>query len=253
MNIVLFTDSELTLGVAPDDRRVVHVRKVLSIPDGQLFAAGVVNGMRGNAKFGIETDGRLRVEFEPTQPASELYPMDVVVGISRPQTCRFVLRALTSLGVRSIEFVLTEKGERSYASSQLWSSGEYLEIVSAAVSQAFETKLPEVRFDRTLTDVVTGGKEHSQPGTFKCCLDNYEASTSLASTISDDAAASCLLIGPERGWSDTERQLIREQGFLMTSIGQRVLRVETASIAAVSTLLARKYWATELGTLSTRS
>jgi 16S rRNA (uracil1498-N3)-methyltransferase len=253
MNIVLFTDSELALGVDSDDHRVTHVRNVLSIPDGQLFEAGVVNGMRGKAKFGIETAGRLRVEFEATQPASELYPVDVVVGISRPQTCRFVLRALTSLGVRSIEFVLTETGEQSYASSQLWSSGEYLEIVSAAVSQAFETKLPEVRFHRTLADVVTGCKEHSQPGNLKFCLDNYEATTSLASTISNDGTASCLLIGPERGWSDRERHFIREQGFLMTSIGQRVLRVETAAIAAVSILLAKKFWASELGTLSTRS
>ncbi|MFT7641301.1 MAG: 16S rRNA (uracil1498-N3)-methyltransferase [Pirellulaceae bacterium] len=252
MNIILFTESELSQGIEPDDGRVAHVRQVLSIGDGQLFDAGVINGMRGKAKFGSETEGRLPIEFESTGPASDLYPVDVVVGISRPQTCRFVLRSLASLGVRSIEFVLTDSGERSYASSQLWTSGEYHEIVTAAVSQSFETKFPAVRFDRTLADAIATDHKYADPQRAKICLDNYEATTSLATTISRDETATCLLIGAERGWSDRERRLIREQGFVMACMGGRVLRVETAAVAAVSTLLANKFWHSESGTLSTR-
>ncbi|MGB7327453.1 MAG: RsmE family RNA methyltransferase [Rubripirellula sp.] len=252
MNIVLFTEEECVRGVLPDDHRVTHVRTVLSIADGQCFDAGVIDGMRGKAKFGAETGGRLPVSFDTMEPASELYPVDVVVGFSRPQTCRFVLRSLASLGVRSIEFVLTETGERSYASSQLWSSGEYLEIVTSAVSQAFETSLPSVRFDRTLTEAITDDAATAVASPTKICLDNYEATCSLSSAIAPSRTSTCLLVGSERGWSDRERIAIRKQGFVMASIGGRVLRVETATVAAVSTLLALTCWPSETGTLSTR-
>ena len=261
MNIVLFEESELQSAFSANDPRVIHVREVLSIGDGQLFDAGIINGMRGKACFRSKAsatdDETIIVEFEATAAASPLYNIDVVIGMSRPQTCRFVLRSLATLGVRSIEFAATEKGQRSYASSQLWTSGEHLEIVKTAVAQSFETNLPSVRSNRTLAAAV---ETHASGNVAKICLDNYEATCSLADAEknrSPDATnkptVTCLLIGPERGWSEGERKLILASGFTLASIGSRVLRVETAAVAAVSVLLANKFWIGESGTSSTRS
>jgi RsmE family RNA methyltransferase len=293
MNIVLFTEPELVEGIVANDQRVCHVRDVLSISDGDPFDAGVINGVRGKAAFQAGVGDRVKILFKPTEPASPLYPVDVMIGMSRPQSCRFVLRSLATLGVRSIEFVLTEKGERSYATSQLWTSGEYLGIVTAAVAQAFETNLPAVKFDRTLADAleslgpIDAGEEIAGARSARICLDNYESTTSLVSAIAAplpgkplpveimpaerlttecllgetaskgmteicDRPPTCLLIGSERGWSDDERREIRERGFVMASMGPRVLRVETASVAAVATLLANCFWDREAGTASTR-
>jgi len=252
MNIVLFTDQERALGVQASDPRVEHVRHVLGLADGQWFDAGVINGDRGKAKFALESEGRIQIQFQSMQAVPELYPVDVVVGLSRPQTCRFLLRSLASLGVRSIEFVVTDSGQRSYASSQLWTSGEYLQIVTSAVSQAFETKLPAIRFDRTLSEAAKAWGGGSGVPTAKICLDNYEATTSLGLAIGGETMSACLFIGSERGWSDGERMLIREHGFVMSSLGRRVLRVETAAVAAVSAVLANTFWKTELGTVSSR-
>jgi RsmE family RNA methyltransferase len=41
-----------------------------------------------------------------------------------------------------------------------------------------------------------------------------------------------LAIGPERGWSDRERKLLEDSGFLRLSLGERALRTETACVAA---------------------
>jgi RsmE family RNA methyltransferase len=41
-----------------------------------------------------------------------------------------------------------------------------------------------------------------------------------------------LAIGPERGWSDRERDLLEDSGFLRMSLGRRALRTETACVAA---------------------
>jgi RsmE family RNA methyltransferase len=51
-----------------------------------------------------------------------------------------------------------------------------------------------------------------------------------------------LAIGPERGWSTQERDFLRANGFSLCHMGQRVLRVETAVVAAVGAI-SPAYWA----------
>ena len=48
-----------------------------------------------------------------------------------------------------------------------------------------------------------------------------------------------VLIGPEGGWTPDEQRLAQEQGFLPLTLGPRILRAETATIAALSILQSR--------------
>jgi RsmE family RNA methyltransferase len=68
-------------------------------------------------------------------------------------------------------------------------------------------------------------------------LDLYEASEPLGRIAL--AAPVVLAFGPERGWSDSERDRLRDHGFTLAHLGSRVLRVETAVVAAVSVVKAR--------------
>jgi 16S rRNA (uracil1498-N3)-methyltransferase len=54
--------------------------------------------------------------------------------------------------------------------------------------------------------------------------------------LSDDTEKVVLAIGPEGGWSDSERDAFSEAGFLRVCMGRNVLRAETASLAAISAL-----------------
>ena len=65
----------------------------------------------------------------------------LVVGLPRPQTARDVLRDATTLGVAALHFVLTEKGDPSYAQSTLWSSGEWRRHVGLGLEQAVSNTL----------------------------------------------------------------------------------------------------------------
>ncbi|MBP7483295.1 MAG: RsmE family RNA methyltransferase, partial [Lacunisphaera sp.] len=51
-----------------------------------------------------------------------------------------------------------------------------------------------------------------------------------------------LALGAERGWSAAERTLLRASGFTFTHLGERVLRTETACIAALTLLKAKLGW-----------
>jgi 16S rRNA (uracil1498-N3)-methyltransferase len=48
-----------------------------------------------------------------------------------------------------------------------------------------------------------------------------------------------LLVGPEGGWAQDEQRLAQEQGFIPLTLGPRILRAETAAIAALSILQSR--------------
>jgi len=55
-------------------------------------------------------------------------------------------------------------------------------------------------------------------------------------------AAVVLALGPERGWSPAERDLLRSEGFALAHLGPRVLRAETAAVAAVAIVKSRLGW-----------
>ena len=67
-------------------------------------------------------------------------------------------------------------------------------------------------------------------------MDNYEALGKLEPCGVEESESIFLAVGAERGWSGDERNQLRENGFTLKHLGQRVLRVETAVVAALGIL-----------------
>lgn len=236
MNIILFTAPEVQLPLPAQDPRTRHILKVLRRQPGDTFDVGLINGPRGKATLDrVREDGALVLSFSwgvhPAPPA----PIHLVVGLPRPQTARDILREATALGVTAMDFVPTERGEPSYASSSLWRSREWEAHLIAGASQAFTTHLPQVRHGLTLAEVACS----LRPGDVRIGLDNYEAGQALGQADIPRDARVILAVGSERGWTDRERQLLRENGFQMVHLGERVLRTETACLAAIAIVKAK--------------
>jgi len=233
MNIALFRQNEVD-GVLPiNDVRAQHVLNVLKRGVGESFDAGLVNGPRGKAIVTGISDSEMTLDFEWGEMPPELHPIDLLVGLSRPQTNRKVLQEATALGVRSIRFMTTERGEPSYASSKLWTTGEWERHVLAGVEQAFDTRVPEVSFGMSLEDAIS----EVSADTAKFALDNYEGTSNLGEAAKGKQSFA-LAIGSERGWTSGERALLRNSGYQLVDLGERPLRTETAVVAGVSVCLA---------------
>ncbi len=228
MNLILFEASETGRLLPLDDPRARHILKVLHREPGDTFEAGLIDGPRCKATLVAIDDAGLKLSFEPGAMPSPLAPITLIVGLPRPQTARKLLEEATTLGVEALHFVACERGEASYRQSKLWSTGEWRRHVIAGAEQAFSTLLPDVSFDLSLTEAV----EAVVPGYCKVALDNYEAASALGSMRVE--APVVLALGPERGWSAAERDLLRDHGFELAHLGERVLRVETACVAALS-------------------
>ena len=66
-------------------------------------------------------------------------------------------------------------------------------------------------------------------------MDNYEAVGKLGLVV-EESESIFLAVGAERGWSGDERNQLRENGFTLKHLGKRILRVETAVVAALGIL-----------------
>lgn len=245
LNLILFEPHELDSPLPRGDRRAAHIIDVLRRRAGETFDVGLLNGPRGKATLAAATPEALTLTFAwGPPPAPIATPITLVVGLPRPQTARDILRDATTLGVAALHFVRTEKSDPSYAASTLWSTGEWRRHTIAGAEQAFDTRVPEVAHGDTLAETLAtvapvSGSAASVPAT-RLALDNYESPRRLGECQLLVDTAIVLAVGPERGWSAMERMRLREHGFAFAHLGERALRTESAVIAALSILRAKR-------------
>lgn len=233
MNLILFNTPEEAIFLPTEDPRTHHIREILRLGKGDLLYVGLLNGPRGQARIkrehveGLELD----IQWENNESPS-LFPLHLLIATPRPQSARKVLQEATSMGVASLSFYQAEKAEASYAQSRLWHTDEWKRYLRLGAEQAFTTRVPEVRHYGKLRDALAT----SFQGT-RLALDLYEAICSLGKAPLGNSAL--LVLGGERGFSVREREHLRENAFTLCHLGERVLRTETAAIAASTLLLHR--------------
>jgi 16S rRNA (uracil1498-N3)-methyltransferase len=156
-------------------------------------------------------------------------PLQVTLGlgISRGDRMDLSVQKAVELGVHQITPLITErcvvqfKGEKKPQRLQHWQK-----IVQHAAEQSGRTALPELVEIAALQNWVG-----NQQG-LKVFLDPY-AEQSLAQ-LHPDGMKVTLLTGPEGGFADQERSIARAAGFIPVRLGSRILRTETAAIAALA-------------------
>lgn len=245
LNLVLFDSIEIAAPLPRTDARAMHVLEVLRRAEGDSFDVGQVNGPRGRAVLRRITPEHLELEFAWGVPMPPRLPLALLAGLPRPQTARKILVDAATLGVTTLQFVATERSDPNYAASTLWTSGEWRRHLLAGAAQAFDTRIPDVSWDKSLKQtmgIVAGANDSGERERIPLllALDNYEASMRLGEVDVGPLRPVCLAFGPERGWGAGDREILREAGFVLAHLGESVLRTETAVVAALAILAGRQ-------------
>jgi len=235
LNLILFESHEIAVPLPRADPRARHLLDVLHRREGDRFDAGLIDGPRGKGRLEKIAPATLTFSFAWGEPPPSLDPIMLVIGLSRPQTARKILQEATALGVSALHFFTAEKAEPSYGRSTLWTSGEWRRHLVAGAEQAFCTRLPGLTHGLTLAAAL----EKTPPAATRLALDNYEAPAPLGQSQPLADAPVVLALGSERGWSAAERDFLRAKNFSLVHLGSRVLRTETAVVAAVALVKAR--------------
>ena len=247
MNICLFSPEEILNPLDIQDERAQHILKILHKKEGESFSAGIIGGQAGTAvikKISVEEKkssdgkktfkgGKIYFDFTPESDGKKLYPLKMIIGFPRPIQLKRLLRDMASLGVQEVHLTGTELGEKSYLKSDLATKGEAEKFLLDGSIQAGSTQVPKLFIHQTLKNCL---KQIDLDGKL-FALDNIEPSQSLSCALKEKPQKAIAAIGSERGWTNSERQLFKQNSFELLSMGKRILRTETASTVAASLIL----------------
>jgi RsmE family RNA methyltransferase len=244
MNLILFEADELAgpacASLSRRDGRAVHLLKVLHKKEGDRFDAGIIGGKRGAGTITEIDGGAVRFSLNLNTPPPPRTPVRPGVGFPRPIQLRRMFRDLACLGLPAIDLIGTELGEKSYRDTRLLDDGGARSALLEGAAQARDTLLPELAVYPNLAAWLDARSRDPEAATepggrLLVAADNVQPAGSFAGM--EPGLEAVLAVGPERGWSGRERELLDQAGFRRLSLGTRALRTETACTAAVILLM----------------
>jgi RsmE family RNA methyltransferase len=144
-----------------------------------------------------------------------------------------ILSQVTALGVGTIHLVNANRVEKSFWEAGILQPEECRNHLLQGLEQAVDTRVPDLRLHRQFKPFI----EDFFPtvaGTYRHLLVAHPTGARRLGEVIDsgsDNARIALAVGPEGGWVDYEVQKFQEQGFSCCTIGERILKVDTAVIA----------------------
>jgi len=215
-------------------RRARHLLRVLKVAVGDRLRAGVANGGLGEAVVGATGGDWVEVEVRLTGAVEPRPPVDLLLALPRPKVLRRLLGDLSALGVGTIHLTNAWRVERSYLASPVLAPAAMGRALRLGLEQAGATRLPEVVVhrrlmafvDETLPTLHHARRLVAHPG----------AATPIGAAVG--ARRSLIALGPEGGWIAREVETLATHGFEPVSLGQRILRTETAAVVAVAMVAA---------------
>ncbi len=253
MNICLFSQQEITEPLNLNDERAQHLLKILHKKEGDTFSAGIIGGMAGLAKItSIEKhevsdskgrkyfEGKINFSFTPLSDGKKLNNLIMIIGFPRPIQLKRLLRDMAGLGVCQVHLTASELTEKSYLESDLATTDAGNKMLLEGSVQAASTHVPLLVKHNSLAECLES-VNNSFSKYKKIALDNINSCASLTDFLDKEKniCGAIAAVGSERGWTDKERKLLEDSGFTRLSMGNRVLRTETASTVAASIILSK--------------
>jgi 16S rRNA (uracil1498-N3)-methyltransferase len=225
----VYLDAELGQAgeVSLEDAPAHHLARVLRLREGDALT--VFNGSGG--EWDAEFLGKRRVRLRSFSDVERESPLRVtlVQGVSSGERMDYTVQKAVELGIAAIQPLITKRGvvklegKRAEARVEHWRR-----VVIAACEQSGRNHLPEVRplveFGAFIRDAKDAGLKLLLSAQGRS-IREVELETPVA-----------LAAGPEAGFAPEEQAALERVGYVKARLGPRVLRTETAALAALAAL-----------------
>ncbi|MCE3235484.1 MAG: rRNA ((1498)-N(3))-methyltransferase [Vampirovibrio sp.] len=223
-----------------DDIVVHHLRTVMRARTGESVV--IVDGQRGQAYAAVLQDLQkhsvsLRVQRKLETLKTVLPQAVLAVALIKEQRWDWLLQKATELGVHTIQPLLADRtvirlGDKDISKKlERWQA-----VLRSAAEQSEGLFIPQI-MPPLSTNAYLG---QMQSNTLKLILrERGEHRQSLKQALKgfQTEQAAIFAIGPGGGWTDSELDAFEQAGFLPVSLGTRILRSETAAVAAMAALV----------------
>jgi 16S rRNA (uracil1498-N3)-methyltransferase len=208
-----------------------HLTRVLRVEVGQKFE--ITDNERAWLAS-VETARKDLVRFhviEELAGAPELPPVTLYLALIKFERFEWAVEKATELGVARIVPVEANRSEQGLFAGSHKRAERWRRIAREASEQSRRLRVPEVEEAIRLSEALRDTSTH------RCWLDEQPGAKPLVEAFAFRAGESAaLLVGPEGGWIEAERQQFGEAGWVGASLGPSILRAETAVCAALGVL-----------------
>ena len=202
-----------------------HLARVLRAKIGQEFDIAADGRVR-RARVVSVSEARVEFELGEEVAATSPLPVELLLAVFKFDRMEWAIEKATELGVSRIVPVIAQRTEKHLAGSAGKRAQRWRRIAHEAAQQSRRVASPEIAEPVQLQDALAGAAG--------IVLAESEEDTSLADALARAPRPVRIAVGPEGGWALDELALFRERGWQAASLGARILRAETAAIAALA-------------------
>ncbi|MDH1006512.1 16S rRNA (uracil(1498)-N(3))-methyltransferase [Acinetobacter junii] len=235
MNIVLLNanqDCSSDIWSIEDQRQIKHLNQHLQLKAGDTLKVGVRDGQRYLTEVQSITAQQIMLRPIQAENVPNKVPVHLILALPRPKVLRRIIMDAVTLGVERISLIHSYRVDKSYWQSPFLQQLD--DYVTLGLEQAGDTIVPEIqlykRFKPFVEDVLPTLISEQRPA--------YVAHPYAEQSMPHAIAHGCnLIVGPEGGFIPYEIELLKKNGCQAMSLGNRILRTETA----VSNILGRLF------------
>lgn len=211
-----------------------HLVRVLRVRIGQEFDVAAADQVRRGRVVEVTPD---RVEFELGEAvqAPAAANLTLILAIFKFDRMEWAIEKCVELGISRIVPLIAGRTDKHLAQAADKRVERWRRIAREATEQSRRVAPPEMADPVEFSVVVKRPArtaivlaESEQGTTLRNCLESLDASTPIM-----------LAVGPEGGWTERELKSFHDNGWIPASLGQTILRAETAAIAATAIVVSQ--------------
>ncbi|HEX4650309.1 MAG TPA: RsmE family RNA methyltransferase [Granulicella sp.] len=216
--------------------QAAHLARVLRAEPGQIYDV-VAGGFLHRAEITSATESQVTFLLHEELEADAALPLHLLLAIFKFDHLEWAIEKATELGVARITPILARRTEKHLAQTAAKRVERWRRIALEASKQSRRTDIPEIADPVALKLAL-----ERETAAHRILLSETEQQTTLTSALitpiqpQQDAASitHALAIGPEGGWTPDEMALFTTHHWQHVTLGPRILRAETAAIAAIA-------------------
>jgi 16S rRNA (uracil1498-N3)-methyltransferase len=207
-----------------------HLSRVLRARVGQRFDISTGDIVRSGVVIAV-SDSRVEFELGEECPNQSAPDITLALAIFKFDRMEWAIEKASELGVTRIIPVVAQRSEPRLAVAASKRVERWQRIAKQASEQSRGFAVPEIARPIKLAELL------KCPTAARIVLSELERDLMLKDAISGETKPIIVAIGPEGGWSEVELIQFRKNGWVAASVGNTILRAETAAIAAMAVIL----------------
>ncbi len=229
--IVIFEEEKIEdqLFSIKDPLRIKHIKTVIMAKKrdklklcliNKCLASGIIDNIKSNS-----IDISIIKQYSGINPWCHL-----IIGLSRPLTCKKIIQHGTALGVSSFNFFKATLSEKSYKDSKIFTEKNYLKVIYDGLSQSSKYyKNPKVQLINSINNYKTpiNTQKFILTKNTNKMFNNYKIYFNRPILIA---------VGPERGWTYKEEEIFIKDNYSPVKLSSSTLRTEIATFISLGQL-----------------